>query len=67
MSFRFGFGPRLLKLSFGSRGTRLSTGAGPVSFSVGGRRRPRGMFWRHGTCTIRHRTPGAAARCKGTI
>lgn len=27
----------------------------------------RNGHYRHGTCTIRHRTEGAAARCRGTI
>lgn len=24
-------------------------------------------YWTHGTCTIRHRTPEAANRCRGTV
>ncbi len=38
-----------------------------ISFRPGGRRKAAARFWTHGTCTIRHRTPEAAQRCKGRI
>lgn len=57
-------------------GVGLRFGVGPLRFYIplsGGRRRRRrgrkrqaARYWTHGTCTIRHRTPEAANRCKGT-
>lgn len=49
----------------------LRFGIGPLRFYVplNNRRRKRttAEYWRHGTCTIRHRTEAAANRCKGTV
>lgn len=49
----------------------LRFGFGPLRFyvplaSTKRRRRPAAKYWTHGTCTIRHRTPEAANRCRGT-
>lgn len=41
-----------------------------VSFRPGGskrRRKAAARYWTHGTCTIRHRTPEAAQRCRGAV
>lgn len=38
-----------------------------VSFRPTTKRKQAAHYWTHGTCTIRHRTPEAANRCKGTI
>ena len=51
---------------------RLSIGRriGGVWFGVSFRpraRRSASRYYTHGTCTIRHRTPEAANRCRGTI
>jgi hypothetical protein len=42
----------------------LSFGLGPLRmyFPLNSR----GRYWRHGSCSIRHRTKGAADRCKET-
>lgn len=48
---------------------RLSIGrrVGPWWLGVSFRpSRPAAKYWTHGTCTIHHRTPEAANRCRGT-
>lgn len=50
-------------------GVGFSFGIGPLRFYIPlirGNRRPgrRKTVWTHGSCTIRHRTEGAANRCK---
>jgi hypothetical protein len=55
-------------------GMGLRFGLGPLRFYVpvtGGKRKKRrrkttAKHYTHGTCTIHHRTPEAASRCKGT-
>lgn len=47
-------------------GIGLRFGFGPLRFYIPlGRRRPRAKYWTHSGCSIRHRSPGAAQRCKG--
>ena len=37
-----------------------------VTRSLNTTRRPRTPHYRHGTCTVRHRSPEAAAKCRRT-
>lgn len=41
----------------------LSFGFGPLRFYQS-LFRSRARYWRHGGCSVRHRSPGAAERCR---
>jgi hypothetical protein len=56
IGLRFGFGPLRFFIPLTRRRRRR-------------RRAParRSTYYHHGTCTIHHKTPGAAQRCKGRV